>query len=400
MSKFQKAMFVYPWNMEEEGIEKSLESYKSMHIDTLFVSASYHSGRFFHPKAKNKIHTRHGSGVSFKPANSLYPVELSPHVDPDISMNNLHQEIRERCEEKKISYNAWIVGLHNSSLGKKNHEYCVKNVYGDIYDYALCPNHPTVREYFSALVEDVSINLNPDSVMLETPNYLGFIHDHQHELILADLDPVCQYLLSLCFCNHCEKEASKKGINVANLKETVKEKIDFLIENERGSIPTDFSNAELASILLEEPDLYYFSRMRLESVTDLIKELKTVTNAHHKKLYAVPSIFTRPASKSWMEGTSLTEISKVADGIFLLSYFSDPNLVKADIEWVKMFVGDSPIFSVLNAGYPDALSEEGLKSNVHSAMKYDPIGIGYYNASLLTKTRLNWIGKVNGTINK
>ncbi|WP_226036707.1 hypothetical protein [Aquibacillus saliphilus] len=394
MAALQKGLFVYPWNMAEEGIEESVELYKSVNTDTLFVSASYHSGRFFHPKATNKMHTRHDSGTSFQPDLPLYPSDLQPQVDADLCSDPIHQQIRETCDKNGISYNSWIVGMHNSTLGRSNLELCVENAYGEKYDYALCPSQPTVRKYLAALVEDVLKNLKPESVLLETPNFLGFIHDHHHELILANLGPVCEYLLSLCFCEHCQDKAAKDGIDSDLLRHRIKERINFLIENERGGVSAEFSNAELASILLEDPNLYEYSRMRLKSVTSFIKEIRSLTNSYGKMLYAVPSIFARPASRAWMEGTSLSEVAKAADGIFLLSYFSDPALVRADIEWVKLFIGDTPIFSAFNGGYPDTLSEEGLKACIKVAMDYQPFGLGIYNASLLTNTRMKWVQSV------
>jgi len=78
-----------------------------------------------------------------------------------------------------------------------------------------------------------------------------------------------------------------------------------------------------------------------------------------------------------------------------LSYFPNPAWVKADIEWMRMFARKAPLYSAFNAGGSDAPDEATLQACVAQALRFRPEAIAYYNASLLTRTRLDWIGRIN-----
>lgn len=398
MALTSRGLFCYPWTIEETGIEESIEFFKSkLKVDSLFVSVSYHSARLFQPRSSHKVYIRHQSGTSFVPDFDMYPIELKPIVDSGHVCNDTHHRIRDACLRYEVSYNAWVVGLHGSSLGREHPECCVVNAFDDIYDYSLCPNNSSVKRYLESLIRDICINLQPQSIVLESPGFLGFVHGHHHELFLNNLGTVGEYLLSLCFCMSCMKRARTEGISVEDVRSSVISKVEYLIDHERGALlHKSFGEGELASVLIEDGSLYQYTIMRINSVTELLMSLKAVVREYNISLFVIPSVFTRPCSKSWMEGVSLARTAQTVDGLFLLSYFSDPEFVKADVEWLRMYAKDVPLYVALNVGAPDTLNEEGLKRCVCAALRSSPIGIAFYNASLLSTTRLNWIAATDG----
>jgi len=393
-----KGLFVYPWTLGEAGVDEPIRYYRDeLGVNALYVNGSYHSGRFFQPTSETRVMTRHDSGLSFLPDLKLYPEELRPVTDKGVQ-DGLHARIRESCDKHGVAYRSWAVGLHSSTLGKAHPEYGVTNVFGTVFDYALCPSQPVVRQYLLGLVQDIAVNLRPGQLMLETPNFLGFIHGHHHELILSQLGPVGEYLLSLCFCDACKARASAEGIDVELLERIVKQRIAYLTERERGGIAAEFTQAELASLLVEEPLVHAYTLMRIRSVTELLREAHAITQKLGIRLLTVPSVFTRPGSKAWMEGTGLKQLDSFIDGFMLLSYFPNPAWVKADIEWLRLFAGSAPLYCAFNAGGSDAPDEATLRACVQQAVSFNPEAIVFYNASLLTETRLKWIGNINRTI--
>jgi hypothetical protein len=393
LSAFSKGILSYPWTIAEAGIEQTIQYIKNeLNIDSLYVSVNYHSGRLFQPLSRKKVNMRHDSTLSFPHDDANYPKEISLIEDSD---NSIQQSIRKSCEKNGISYNAWVVGLHNSSIGRAHPDYCVTNVFGDIYDFALCPNHPKSRTYLNGLIHNVCKKLDPASLILENPNFLGFVHGHHHEKVLCSLGSICEYLLSLCFCSHCKQTAVKSGIDVDRLQKNVIQRINYLTEFERGHVEGDFSQTEMASLLLEDYELYQYTHMRIDIVTSLMEELVNTVRRHGKKLYVMPSFIS---SRSWIEGTSLTRLASIVDGFFILSYFSQPERVKADIEWLKLLTGDAPYIVCFQGGAPTTMSQQGLQSCVHTALNLKPEAITYYNMSLLTKTRLEWIGSINKSL--
>ncbi|XID90925.1 hypothetical protein ACF3MZ_20705 [Paenibacillaceae bacterium WGS1546] len=394
----ERGYFAYPWTIDEANAEGCVERYaEQFGANSLYVGCSYHSGRFFQPSSANRVWTRHRSGLSFIPNLKLYPDELKPTVDEG-AQHGQHARIREACDKHGVAYHSWAVGLHNSTLGREHPEWTVMNTYGNRYDYALCPSQPSVRRYLIGLVQDIATSLQPKSILLETPGFLGFVHGHHHELVLSQLGPVGEYLLSLCFCSACKARAETEGIDTDELHRTVLSKVEYLTERERGSIPTDFTNGEMASLLLEEPELYAYTAMRIRSVTELVRELYKVVSGYGIRLLAVPSVFVRPGSKAWMEGTGLKQLDEFIDGFMLLSYFPNARLVKADIEWLRMFASRSELYSAFNAGGSDAPDEATLAACAKAATSHDTKGVYFYNASLLTETRLRWTGNIMRTL--
>lgn len=237
--------------------------------------------------------------------------------------------------------------------------------------------------------------LDPQSLIVEAHGFLGFVHGHHHEKVLGSLGPVCEYLLSLCFCDCCKQSASSAGIDAGRLQTNVKARIGYLIEHERGAVGGDFTQAELASLLLEDNDLYRYTRVRIDTVTALVEEQTAITRQYGKKLFIMPAYMS---SFSWMEGTSLSRLSAIVDGFFVLGYFAQPEKITADLEWIRLLAGDIPCIAGMYGGSPMTANESGLRACVNAALSAGVSAVAYYNLSLLTRTRLDWIGAVNRAI--
>lgn len=391
-----RGILSYPWTIAEQGVERAVGIIKQeLCADSLYVSVNYHSGRLFQPLSEKKVYMRHEATYAFEPDAARYPEGMSPMTDEGIAGRHTQLAIRQACTEQGVAYRAWMVGLHNSSLGRARNDCCIRNAFGDIYDFALCPSHPVARAYVVGLTEDVCANLDPASLIVEAHGFPGFVHGHHHEKVLGSLGPVCEYLLSLCFCDFCTQAAVRAGMDVVRLQANVREKIGYLIEQERGAIGADFTQGELACLLLEDDDLYRYTRDRIDTVTSLVEEQAHIARKYGKKIVVMPSYIS---SYSWMEGTSLSRLSAVADGFFALSYFAQPDRVKADLEWIRLFAGDVPCIAGLYGGSPFTSSEGGLRACVHAALSAGASAVAYYNWSLLSRTRLEWIGAVNRSI--
>jgi hypothetical protein len=391
-------MLSYPWTIAEHGIERTIHSIKhDLHADRLYVAVNYHSGRLFQPLSGRKITMRHEATHSFPPDAACYPAGWTLPTDEGTSYGapDVQWHIRKACEDAGVEYHAWVVGLHNSSIGRTHPECCMHNAFGDVYDFGLCPANPLAVSYVCGLVQDVCAHLQPASVLMEAHGFLGFVHGHHHEKVMSRLGPVCEYLLSLCFCPSCKMAAQAAEIDVDRLQMRVRHRIETLSEQERGSVSGEFTQAELACLLMEDEELYAYNRMRMDQVSKLVSALKRIVKERNSKLVVMPAYMS---SNSWIEGTSLSKLASIVDGFMILTYFADADKIKADIEWLRLFVGETPITVCLNAGAPSTVSGGALQGSVRAALACDPAGIAYYNLSLLTRTRLGWIGEANRMI--
>src|SRR5690606_32107766 len=81
-------------------------------------------------------------------------------------------------EESGISINCWTVCLHNTRLGMLHPQHVTRNAFGNPNYYNLCPSSPAARDYVVRLVREITTRYRPDSVELESPNFLGFVHEY------------------------------------------------------------------------------------------------------------------------------------------------------------------------------------------------------------------------------
>jgi hypothetical protein len=401
----ERGLFVYPWDLLGEGVEPTLSALQN---DTLCsvvgINCSYHSGRFFHPRHpeggalpyfRGRLNHRLGGAVSFRPSADLYGDAPLPPVEEPLVEAGVLAEARDACRELGLGFNLWTVVLHNSTLGSAHPELCEQNVFGDVYRFSLNPAHPTVRSYARALVEDICRQFRPDTIMLESPTYLGFVHGDHHELTLANLDELTQLLLSLGFSEASRQGAERHGCNVEVLEREVRSLLSTLIEDERGALSHEFRFGEPVSLLLDYPEIYSYLRYRLDVVTSLLAELREVAAGYGVKVGVTTSIFSRPTSRAWMEGTSLRAASRAVDALLSVSYFPDPAAVQGDILWVKTLSEGRPFDVALDAGHPDALSEENLIAKARIAASEGAGAVFYYNYGLLTRRRLGWVRSAN-----
>lgn len=399
-SVLDAGIFVYPWDLQAEGVRAALTKIKhQLGMDTITLNVSYHSGRFMHPRHRGPgrldtfrgiVSHRRGASVSFNPDSALYG-RLKPIVEGELANEDVVGEAVATARELKLNVELWTVLLHNSTLGSAHEDVCVENAFGDVYRYALCPAHDEVRQYAKALVRDLCIQFQPDTLVLESPTYLGFVHGEHHELVLEDLDELTRWLLGFCFNPATSQVVEAHGLDPDSVRHTVLVLLERLLEEGRGARSASFRFGEPVSLLARYPELFSYLRIRQSVVTSLLAELREVAAEHGARLAATSSIFERPASRAWSEGTELGQASQSLDEVVGVSYFRDPDEVLADLQWIRTLIGESPLTVALNVGHPDEISEGNLSSKIALAQSQRVSKVRFYNYGLLTNRRLDWV---------
>jgi hypothetical protein len=126
-----------------------------------------------------------------------------------------------------LQVQAWIVLTHNSALGRGHPDLVVRNAFGDVYPYALCPAAQDVQEFCLTLVEEV-LRFGPvHGVVLEACGPMGIEHGGKHDKIeFAEWDEARLALLSLCFCQACERRYAAAGVDRGHLAQLVRVGVD------------------------------------------------------------------------------------------------------------------------------------------------------------------------------
>jgi hypothetical protein len=396
----ERGIFVFPWDFSRGGIDSTLHTLQSIGCTSFLLSSGYHYARHLHPLWPGPItNDRVADGLCFSPNPDFYPDGLTPPLAEDYADGRIELEAREKAAATSMTFGSWVMGLHNSTLGMRRPDLLAQNAFGDIFGYSLCPANPDVRDYTRGLIQDIGEKLNPEIIALESVTFLPWQHGSHHELALLSLGEPAWQLLSLCFCKSCKAWAARENIDADALQTEVRTAVRQLLEDERGRLDPAFTQMEMASLLLEWPDLAAYLRMRLNVVTSLNRDLKKWTQSKDIKLAVMPAIFPRhTASMSWAEGVSLRDLPSGSDSTLLLSYFPRQLEVEADIRWLKLMAPDHPFSLGLDAGSRGSPTEQALIDAVQTASAEGATGVYYYNYGLLNRSRLESIGRANSKI--
>jgi hypothetical protein len=382
----------YPWDINEMGVENALDlMVKQCGANALMLNSNYHHARVFRPLAKmEKTLELNESYASFRPTSGLYEdSDLIPVQNPELASAEILGQMRTACEKRNVDFGIWALALHNSTLGEQNREKCVRNCFGDVYTYTLCPGSTAVVSYVKSLVEDLCTQYRPERLMLEGVGFLGLRHWVHHELIMIHWDEILELLFSLCFCENCKRRAEERGINPDKLQRQIQILAQDLIEQERGILPLSFRAGEVPALLFEIEDLWAYIQCGIDSVTELTENAHKVAQLFSVTLEVIPASFHRPSSTAWLERAALGRLARVADRIVTLPYFNGIDEISADLEWIRLVAPNAQITTVLNASAPTP-SASSLAAQAAASKNIGSDAIYFYNLGMLTQRRLDW----------
>src|SRR3546814_19695756 len=108
----KRRMFVYPWDVCDEGARRVGERLLAAGISSVAVATSYHAGKFLRPHAPSrKVWYPEDGTIYFRPEPSLYG-RLKPQVARIAEHFDALATLAEAVPE--ISRARWTVGLTNT----------------------------------------------------------------------------------------------------------------------------------------------------------------------------------------------------------------------------------------------------------------------------------------------
>jgi hypothetical protein len=131
-----KALYVYPWDLADEGVVEVIGEVRAVGIDTITIAGSYHAGRFLRPHGlSGRVFFPEDGTVYFKADPSRYG-GITPVLNSLVRKRDI---FREATDNAQVAANAWLVLLHNTRLGEQYPQATVRNAFGDRYVDSLCP---------------------------------------------------------------------------------------------------------------------------------------------------------------------------------------------------------------------------------------------------------------------
>ncbi|MBY4591146.1 hypothetical protein RJJ37_21420 [Rhizobium redzepovicii] len=383
------SMWTYPWDIQDQGLDAiAAELRNRAGLNTISMATSYHAGRFLQPRSpRQKAYFPEDGTVYFRPDESLWQDKLiRPLMAGNVTERGDMLEALARGRDAtghKVS--CWTVCLHNSRLGMLHPDHVTRNAFGNPNYYNLCPSSPAARAYAVTLVRDITVNYQPDMVELESPNFMGFAHEYHHEKDGVGLNAEDDFLLSLCFCDHCAARAAKAGVPAEGARRTVARFITELCERD---IPEcqfpDFPAAGIDAFR-DHPDLHAYLAWRSEPVTSLIGEIKAAADPASR-------IVLIDLKDGWLGGVDLSAVGKLCDGAILCCYDMTPDAVGDVIRAGRAALGSEKFLGVgLRVFYPEVGEAAVLAARAKAAVDAGANGVNFYNYGLIPAKRLDWV---------
>lgn len=383
------SMWTYPWDIQDQGIGGAFKDLRDRAgLNTVSLATSYHAGRFLQPRSPvQKAYFPQDGTVYFTPDESLWTDKLirplkAQNVD---ARGDVLRALVEERDRGGMRVSCWTVCLHNTRLGMLHPNHVTRNAFGNPNYYNLCPSSPAARDYVVTLVKDVTTHYKPDMLELESPNFMGFAHEYHHEKDGVGMNDEDDFLLSLCFCDHCMQGASAAGVPMEEAKRTV---AGFIAEMCEREIPAkqfpDFPAAGIDAFRAW-PALHAFLQWRTEPVTSLIRAIKNNADPATK-------IVLIDLKDGWLGGVDLEAVGKICDGAILCCYFMPPAETAALMKAGRSALGpDKYLGAGYRVFYPEVTSANDLAARVKAAIEAGADGINFYNYGLIPAKRLDWV---------
>lgn len=383
------SMWTYPWDIQDQGVKGAFADLRDRAaLNTISLATSYHAGRFLQPRSpKQKAYFPEDGTVYFTPDEALWN---GKHIVPLQAQNvaergdTLRALVNHR-DDGGMKVSCWTVCLHNTRLGMLHPGHVTRNAFGNANFYNLCPSSPAAREYVVTLVQDVTTHYQPDILELESPNFMGFAHEYHHEKDGIGINDEDDFLLSLCFCDHCMRRGNKAGVPMESARTTV---AGFIAEMCCREVPVkQFAKFPVAGIdaFGSWPDLHAFLRWRTEPVTSLIAEIK-------QKADPATSIVLIDVKDGWLGGVDLEAVGKICDGAILCCYFMPPDQIVELMTSGRRALGPEKYLGAgIRVFYPEVASADELAARTKAAITAGADGINFYNYGLIPQKRLDWV---------
>jgi hypothetical protein len=389
------AVWAYPWDLADEGIGSALALMRERAgADAVNVAAVYHAGKFLHVHNPRRrvVFPRSGT-LYFEPRAGWHgELRIAPPVWEGAA--GFWPEARREAERIGVGLTAWTLCLHNSGIGFAHPDCSVENAFGDRIPTDLCANNPDVRAYVVAMVADLAAQTGVDRVLLESLEYMPFRHGFHHEVIGVPTGPTVDFLMSLCFCEHCVAAGRASGADVAAVRRWTRGLLDEHFADPFGEAPQLDWTALRAAADGEFAGLLELRQTALASLLEEVREaVAAVSPARLAILDFGPLYPNGPDGRAWENGVDLARQLPLVDEVHPTFYFTDPEVHACKVEeYVAVVAGERPIVPALRAILPQTESQDGLRAQV-APLAAHASELSFYNYGFMALQTLDWIGR-------
>lgn len=379
----QFALWAYPWDLLDEGVELVADRLTEMGIDEVNLATNYHSVQPFLPHNPEQKTFFSRASSYFHPDESHYG-RLSPVPNEEMGDADWLGMIDDALADTEITLNSWTIGCHNSRLGMGNPDLTLESPYGDSLAFGLCPSQPAVQEFLRGLLADLSERASFERIELETFDYFygtgfGWHHDKYH----VDLGTLGEFLFGLCFCEECRDQATDRGIDIDRARASARDGIDGVIDGELSP------KTSPAGWLRSHPELTAYVEARTETLADLYESLRSTVDGD-VELGRYAGFFE--VEDEWMHGADLDALATHLDFYTVIAYESTRREIVQQVRTADQLTPDVPLHAGILPGHPAIDDSKTVTEAVNGLADAGVERVSFYNYGLLPERNLDWIG--------
>lgn len=241
--------YAYPWDVATRGFADRV---RALGVDEVAVAVAYHSARAATPWSPDRTAVLARHAALYRPVRdeAWAGGSLQPAAPDWVSGPDSAGEAVRLLGAAGIPAAAWIVLTHSSALGAEFPELAVRNCFGEVYPWALCPAQQAVRDYAATLTAECLDGLAVSSVILEACGPLGAVHQCQHEKTDGVWAPAVARLLSICCCVACAAGWIEAGLDPVTVRSQLRAEVRRLLATGDLAVVIDNLPAALTDVLL------------------------------------------------------------------------------------------------------------------------------------------------------
>jgi hypothetical protein len=387
----------YPVDLLDAGVDAALDEIASLGAQRISLAATYHAGRLLLPhNPKRAVHFLEDGVAYFKVDPSRYrALALAPVTARAVADGDLFGDTRERARARGVQLDAWVVGTHNSRLGRMYPGHTIRNVFGDQYSYALCPAHPAVRAYLIALCREIAETCQPSAIELESFGYMGFTHRSHHDKAAIPVDDIHEFLLSICACADCLAACRHLGADAERLVARAREELMSYFDRGGPVGATDALEPSLWRVLGD--DLHRLLDARTRIVATLLASVReAVPRNVALRLTASPSPYITGAAA----GIDFARVRDHVESVIVDLFTPSVHDMLALVRGAKASAATTPgVIGNVRAHWPDVSTGDDFVAKIAALHDEGVSGIRCYHYGLVPRRNLAWIKRAAAILN-
>lgn len=374
-------IWAYPWGVLDEGPRQVVSRLRSLGVEELSLATNYHTVQAFTPHNPERRTLFATANSYFRPGGRYGRLEPAPYEGMD---GDWLADITAALDGFPVT--SWTVGCHNSKLGMANPEVTIESPHGDDLVFGLCPSHPAVQKYLTALVGDLA-DRGLNRIELETFDYFhGTGFGWHHQKIHSELGVLGEFLMRLCFCEHCRTNAAESGINVDDARSVAQDGLDDIVA---GTVPHGLSPEQF---LRARPSLEAYVDARRSTLTALYADLERAADGTPLGYY----LGTPTPGREHLAGVDLDALADHIDYYLLPAYESSREAVVEAYRTADAVTPDVPLHVGVLPGRP-AVEDTGTVVDIVDGLRAVGVPrVAFYNYGLLPDRALERIGAATG----